>query len=52
VAGEVGEFVVGTDVVGGSGGTALPGTFNVTAAVSPGIGAVVIGDPNLKAVGD
>jgi hypothetical protein len=52
VAGEVGSFVVGTDVVGGSGEGALPGTFNVTAAVNPGVGAVVVGDPEKKAVVD
>lgn len=40
MAGEISSFVVGTDVVGGSGsggvaGGALPGTWAITTAVKP-----------------
>jgi len=49
VAGEIGAFVIGTDVIGGGtssgyAGGALPGTWNTTAALKPEIPSVARAD--------
>jgi len=45
VAGEVGSFVIGTDVIGGAGAGSLPGTFNIVTGLKPAQGVVSLIGP-------